>query len=405
MGGVSLFVTFKNVVVLEALRTPIGKFGRSLKDLHPSELVAILIREALQRLDIKPSEIDLVVMGNVIRCGLGQLTAKQALIKAGLPPTIESMNIDMVCSSGMASIEVGALHISQGSAKIVIAGGMESMSYSPLVLPNRFRWGVQHLTGRSVEIVDSMVYDGLTDPIHSYHMGAIADLFARRHGFSREELDEVAYESHMRAARARDAGLFKREIVPVKLRGDSGEIELYSDEGIRDDTSLEKLAKLRPVFTPEGPHTAGNSSQLSDGASILVLADENYARERGFRIRAKILGFSGVDTDPLDFPGAPVPAVKEILKRFSLNTNEIDLFENNEAFAVSTTIFTRELGVGRDKLNIFGGAIALGHPIGATGARITTTLINALEIKGLKRGIASLCHGLGGATALLIERV
>ncbi|MGC9009495.1 MAG: thiolase family protein [Sulfolobales archaeon] len=400
-----MFIEFRDVAIVEALRTPIGRFGRSLKDLHPSDLAAVLIREVLQRLEIKSDEIDLVALGNVIKCGLGQLPAKQAIIKAGLPPTIESMNIDMVCSSGMAAIEVGALHISHGSAKLVIVGGMESMSYSPLILSNKFRWGVQHLTGRTIEIVDSMVYDGLTDPFMNYHMGHIADLFARKHGFSREELDLIAYESHMRAAKARDNGYFKREIVPVKIKSDTSEIELYNDEGIRDDTSLDKLAKLKPVFTPEGPHTAGNSSQLSDGASILVLANKNYAKERGFRIRAILRGFAGVDVEPLEFPGAPVPAVRELLKGFSLKVSDIDLFENNEAFAVSTAIFTKELGISRDKLNIFGGSIALGHPIGATGARITTTLLNALEIKNLRYGVASLCHGLGGATAILIERV
>ncbi|MEM0043660.1 MAG: thiolase family protein [Sulfolobales archaeon] len=400
-----MIVRFRNVVVLEALRTPIGRFGKSLKDLHPSILAAELIKEALKRLDLKPEELDLVALGNVVRCGLGQLTAKQALIRAGLPPTIETMNIDMVCSSGMASIEIGALHISHGSARIAVVGGMESMSYTPLILSNRFRWGVQHLTGRSIEIIDSMVYDGLSDPFTGYHMGKIADLFARRRGFTREELDLIAFESHMRAAKARDHGLFKDEIIPLKISIEGTSIELASDEGIRDDTSLEKLSKLKPVFTPEGPHTAGNSSQLSDGASILILADENYAKERGFKAKARILGFSGVDTDPMDFPGAPIPAVLELLKSFSLRVSDIDLFENNEAFAVSTAVFTKDLEVSRDKLNIFGGAIALGHPIGATGARITTTLINALRIRNLRYGVASLCHGLGGATALLIERL
>jgi len=400
-----MFIRFRNVAIIDALRTPIGRFGRSLKDIHPSNLAAQLIREVLQRLEIKGEDIDLVVMGNVLKCGLGQLPAKQALLKAGLPPTIESMNVDMVCSSGMVAIEIGALHISHGSAKLVIAGGMESMSYSPLILPNKFRWGVQHLTGRTIEIKDSMVYDGLTDPFYNYHMGVIADLFARKHGFSREELDEIAYESHMRAAKARDNGYFRKEIVPIKIKSETSEIELYNDEGIRDDTSIEKLSKLKPVFTLEGPHTAGNSSQLSDGASIIVLADMDYAKERGFKIRALLRGFAGVDVESLEFPGAPVPAVKELLKNFSIDVSNIDLFENNEAFAVSTAIFTRELGVGRDKLNIFGGSIALGHPIGATGARITTTLINALEIKNLRYGIASLCHGIGGATAILVERV
>jgi acetyl-CoA C-acetyltransferase len=396
-----MIVKYRDVYLLAALRTAIGRFGGAFKDLHPADLAAPLIKTAVESLDLKPSDIDLVVLGHVIRGGSGQLTAKQAVVKAGLPPTIQVINVDHVCASAMEAVHLGALHISYGAAKLVIAGGMECMSYAPLLLPNAFRWGVRFILGRRVEVIDSMYFDGLTDPFTLKPMGEIADVVARKLGVPREELDEIAYESHMRAAKATDAGYFKNEIVPVKVGG----TEVAVDEGIRRDTSLDKLAKLKPVFTPEGPHTAGTSSQISDGAAILVLASGDFVKERGFKPIAKILGFSSVDVDPLEFPLAPVPAAKELLNAFSMNVDNIDLFENNEAFAVSTAAYTRGLGVSRSKLNVFGGAIALGHPIGASGARILVTLINALRVTGGRYGLASICHGTGGGEAMLIERI
>lgn len=397
-----MFVEFKNIVILSAVRTPIGKFGRSFRSLPAPDLGSFAIREAISRADVDVGEVDLVSMGNVLRAGAGMLTAKQAALKAGLPPSTECLNIDMVCSSGMASIATAALYLEKG-LRVAIAGGMESMSSSPYMLPPGLRWGIPHLTNRVLEIRDAMLADGLTDPFTGHHMGKIADLFARRVGVTREELDIIALESHRRASKARDSGLFREEIVPVKLPTEGEVRYVEADEGIRDEITLEKLAAMRPVFTQEGPHTAGSSSQLSDGASALVLAREDYAKERGYRPIARLRGYASVDTRSEDYPWAPVPAVRELLKGLGLEISSIDLYENNEAFAVSTYIFARELGISTNRLNVHGGAIALGHPLGATGARLVTTLANALRLRGGRRGVASMCHGLGGATAFMLE--
>lgn len=394
-----LLVKYRGVVVLGAFRTPIGRFGGAFKDLTPVQLASIVIREALSKLQLKGSDVELIVVGQVLRGGAGQLTAKQIAMTAGLPSNIQAVNVDHVCSSAMEAVHLAAIHISYGVVKLAIAGGVESMSYAPLLLPSGVRWGVKHLTHRKLEVLDSMILDGLTDPFSNLHMGVIADEYAKKIGATREELDVVAYESHVRAIKATDEGYFKNEIVPVKTS--IGEVLV--DEGIRRDVSLEKLANLPPVFTTNGLHTAGNSSQLSDGAAFLVLAEEEWAKGLGFKPLARLLGYSSVDGDPREFIGMPPKAVVELLKGFSISLKDIDLFENNEAFAVSTIAFEKALGVSRDKLNIFGGAIALGHPIGATGARILVTLINALKTLGKKIGIASLCHGSGGATASLIE--
>lgn len=394
-----LLVKYKGVVVLEALRTPIGRFGGAFRDLTSVQLASVVIREAISKLQLKGSEVELVIVGQVLRGGTGQLTAKQITVTANLPSSVQAINVDHVCSSAMEAIHLAALHISYGVVKLAIAGGVESMSYAPLLLPSGVRWGIRHLTHRKLEVVDSMILDGLTDPFCNLHMGVIADDYAKKIGATREELDMVAYESHMRAIKATDEGYFKSEIVPVKTS--TGEVSV--DEGIRRDVSLEKLASLPPVFTSSGLHTVGNSSQLSDGAAFLVLAEEEWARGLGFKPLARLLGYSSIDGDPREFLGIPPKAVIEILKGFSISPKDIDLFENNEAFAVSTIAFEKALGVSRNKLNVFGGAIALGHPIGATGARILVTLINALKTLSKKIGVASLCHGSGGATALLIE--
>lgn len=398
-----MFIRFNNIVILSAVRTPIGKFGKTLRDLKAPELGAIAIREAIARADIDLKDIGLVVMGHVIRAGGGMLTSKQAAMLSGLPETIDCVNIDMVCSSGMASIATAALYLEKGVAGVAIAGGMESMSSSPYLIPSQARWGIPHLTNRSLNIADSMLSDGLIDPFTGHHVGKIADLYARRVGASREDLDLIALESHMRAVKARDSGVFSKEIAPVKIYRNGYEVYLDRDEGIRDDITLDKLRSMKPVFTQEGPHTAGSSSQLSDGAAVLILAREDYARERGYKPVARLTGYSSIDTRSEDFPWAPIPAVRELVKNLGLELSSIDLYENNEAFAISTYIFVKELGIPMSRLNIHGGAIALGHPLGATGARLVTTLINSLKIKGGKRGVAAMCHGLGGGTAVGIE--
>jgi acetyl-CoA C-acetyltransferase len=391
----------REVYIISAVRTPIGKFGGVLKDLPPVDLGALVIKEAINRAKVYPEVIDIVIMGNVLRAGHGQDLARQAAIKAGIPYTIDAYSVDMVCSSGMMSIINGIQAIRSGDAEVVVAGGMESMSQAGFVIDSSLRWGLRMLMNRQVNLKDSMIVDGLTDPFNLKLMGQEADMVAKEHGISRKELDEVAFESHNRASKARKAGYFNSEIIEVKI----GSSIVNFDEGIREDTSIDKLQKLPPAFSENGLHTAGNSSQISDGASAVVIASEKVIKEYGLKPKAKILGYSWVGIESWRFPEAPIYAIRKLLNKLSLNINNFDYFENNEAFAVNNVLIKKYLGVDYDKLNVFGGAIALGHPIGASGARIITTLLNVLERKKGKLGIASICHGIGGATAIALEMV
>lgn len=388
-----------DVYIVSAVRTPIGKFGGVFKDIPPADLGSIVIREALRRANVEPSKVDISIMGNILRAGHGQDLARQAAVKAGIPMEVEGYCVDMVCSSGMISTINSAQMIKSGDADIIVAGGMESMSQAMLAIKSESRWGVKMLLGKKLEFIDTMLMDGLTDPFNMKLMGQEADMVAKAHNISRKELDEVAYQSHKRAAEATEKGYFLREIVPVKV----GEKEVTQDEGIRKDTSLEKLSQLKPAFTPDGVHTAGNSSQISDGASALVLMSEKAVKEYNVEPIAKVIGYSWVGIESWRFTEAPVFAVKKLLQKLNMDISQFEYFENNEAFAVNNVLYNRYLGVPYDKLNVFGGAIALGHPIGASGARIITTLINVLSTMGGKRGIASICHGTGGSTAIAIE--
>lgn len=388
-----------DVYIVSAVRTPIGKFGGVFKDISPVDLGSIAIKEALRRANVEPSRVDISIMGNILRGGHGQDLARQAAVKAGIPMEVEGYCVDMVCSSGMISTINATQMIKSGDADIVVSGGMESMSQAMLAIKSETRWGVKMLLGRKLEFIDTMLMDGLTDPFNMKLMGQEADMVAKAHNFTRRELDEVAYESHKRAAEATDKGYFLKEIVPIKL----GEKEIIQDEGIRKDTSMEKLSQLKPAFTQDGFHTAGNSSQISDGASALVLMSEKAVKEYNVEPIAKVLGYSWVGIESWRFTEAPIFAVKKLLQKLNMDISQFDYFENNEAFAVNSVLYNRYLGVSYDKLNVFGGAIALGHPIGASGARIITTLINVLSTMGGKRGIASICHGTGGSTAFAIE--
>jgi len=392
-----------NVYIVDGLRTPIGRFGRSLKDYSAADLGAYVIRELLKRVNIPKEDIDIVLMGNIIRAASGQDTARQAAVKAGIPLDIDAITVDMVCSSGMAAVMLAASLIKAGDAKngLIVAGGMESMSQGPFAITHKFRWGIRFLLREKVELIDTMYHDGLYDVIEQQVMGLEADRVAKEMGVSREELDEIGYMSQMRATKAMQEGLFKDEMVPI-VEGDN--VILDHDEGIRPDTTLEKISKLPPAFSPDGLHTAATSSQLSDGAAALLIASEEAVSKYDLKPRAKIVGYSWASLETWRFTQAPPKAVKKLLDTTGYSLNEIEVFENNEAFAISSIIFNRELGVPYDKFNLFGGAIALGHPVGCTGARIIVTLLNVMEKKGYKRGIASLCHGLGGATAILIER-
>ncbi|MEJ2771334.1 MAG: thiolase family protein [Sulfolobaceae archaeon] len=388
-----------DVYIVSAVRTPIGKFGGAYKDVPPVDLGAVVIKEALKRAGVEPNKVDITIMGNILRAGHGQDLARQAAVKAGVPMEIEGYCVDMVCSSGMISTINASQMIKSGDADIVVAGGMESMSQAMLAVKSDARWGVKMLLGKQLSFIDTMLMDGLTDPFNMKLMGQEADMVAKSHNFTRRELDEIAYESHKRAAMATDKGYFKDEIVKVTIDGK----EITQDEGIRRDTSIEKLSQLKPAFTPDGVHTAGNSSQISDGAAALVLMSEKAVKEYKVEPLAKIIGYSWVGIESWRFTEAPVFAVKKLLQKLNMDISQFDYFENNEAFAVNNALYNRYLGVPYDRLNVFGGAIALGHPIGASGARIITTLINVLSKMGGKRGIASICHGTGGSTAIAIE--
>jgi acetyl-CoA C-acetyltransferase len=388
--------------IVDILRTPVGRFGKSLKNEHPAKLAAFAAKNLVDRVGISPREIDFVIMGHVIRAGTSMDTARQIVLRAGFPKEIDGMTVDMVCASGMAALITAHQIIRNGDADVIIAGGVESMSYAPIMLPSNARWGIRHLIGKKAELVDAMVHDGLFDIIENRIMGEEADLVAKKHGATREELDWIAYESFKRAAEAWDKGYMKDYVIPYEK---NGQVVLESDEGIRRDTSIEKLSRLPPAFFPDGLHTAGSSSQLSDGAGVLLLMSEDKMKELGYKPKAKLLGYSYTAVETWRFPEAPIYAVKKLLDKLGLTINDIDFWENNEAFAISSWLVHHLLGVPYDKLNVHGGAIAIGHPLGMSGARITIELINVLEKHGGKRGIASICHGLGGAAALALELV
>ncbi len=389
------------VYIVDAIRTPIGKFGRSLMHFSPQDLGALTIKWLIGRNDLDPNTIDFVVMGHVIRDGFGMDTARQAAIKAGIPSSIDAMTVDMVCASGMAAVITGYNMIKAGEADIVVSGGMESMSRSPFLIPWEYRWGVKLLYERKTPIIDSLVYEGLTDPFNGMIMAQEADKLALELGVKRDELEEIALTSHRRAWEATEKGFFKNEYYPVKV---DDKVILDRDEGIRPDTTLERMAKLPTIF-PDGVHTPATASQISDGAASLLLASEEALDRLGLRPRAEIVSYAINGVETWRFPEAPIGAVEKLLDKTNLSIDDVDYFENNEAFAVSTVVFERKLGVPREKLNIFGGAISLGHPLGASGARIIVTLLNVLENKGGSLGLASICHGMGGATAILIKKI
>ncbi|MEM0123476.1 MAG: thiolase family protein [Conexivisphaerales archaeon] len=381
-----------DVYIVSAVRTPIGKFGGTLKDFSAVQMGSIVISEAVKRSKIPLEEIDMVIMGNVLRAGHGQDISRQCAIMAGIPDNVDAYSIDMVCSSGMMSIISATQMIKAGDAHAVIAGGTESMSQA------QFAASLRSYTGADAELAlkNTMFTDGLRDPFNMKLMGEEADMVATEQGATREELDRISYESHIRAAGAADSGHFNREIVTMP----NGTV---NDEGIRRDTSIEKLSKLKPTFG--GLHTAGSSSQISDGAAALVLADEATVKWTSVKPIAKITGYSWAGVKSYKFSEAPIIAVKKLLNRTGLKLSEVDYFENNEAFAVSSYLFMKEFGIQEERLNPWGGAIALGHPIGASGARLVVTMLNYLNELHARTGIASLCHGIGGATAMLFEVV
>ncbi|NJD77692.1 MAG: acetyl-CoA C-acetyltransferase [Candidatus Methanoperedens sp.] len=386
----------EEAVLVSGVRTAIGKFGRAFKDVSAVKLGATVIREAVKRADIQLQDVEEVIMGNVISAGLGQNPARQAAIYAGVPPEIGSFTVNKVCGSGLKAVMLAAQAIKAGDYEIIVAGGMENMSAAPH-LQRSLRWGVKL---GDASITDALVFDGLWEVYNDYHMGITGERIAEKYGITREEADEFALKSHQRTLQAINGGKFKEEIIAVKAQG----VEVRKDEGVREDTTLEKLAKLPPVFKKDGILTAGNSSQISDGASALVVISERKAEELGMKPLARVIDYATGGTRPEDVMEAPIPTVRKLLKKTGFTIEEMDLVEHNEAYASASIAVSRELGIDPEKLNVNGGAIALGHPIGCSGARILVTLLYALKDRGLKRGLATLCLGGGNDVAMIIER-
>ena len=394
-----------DVFIVSAVRSAIGRFGGAFQNHHPSDLAAPVMEAALERAGVEGGDLDLVILGNVLRAGHGQLIPRQAAFKAGIPKHVDAFAVDMVCSSGMMSILNGATMIKAGEADLVLTGGVESMSGAGFVLDSGTRWGYKFLMGGGNQFQDVMFRDGLSDPVSGEAMGEQTERLIEDKGITRDALDEVAEMSNRRAAHATEIGHFADEIVAVEYRDRRETKTLTADEGIRADTTMDTLAKLRTAFRKDGTLTAGNSSQISDGAAVMLLASAEAVEKYGLTPIARVGGGAWAAGEPWRFPEAPIPAVRNLLEKTGRSLEDFDLFENNEAFAVNSVLFNRELGIDYDKLNIHGGAIALGHPIGCSGARIVVTLIHALRQHDGQHGLASICHGTGGGTALSVELV
>ncbi len=388
-------------VILSAARLPTGRFLGALKDLTATQLGALAVRAAVERSGLRADDIDECIMGNVVAAGQGQNPARQAALHGGLPPEVAALTINKVCGSGLKAVMLAAQGIIAGDVQAVVAGGMESMSQCPYLLP-RVREGLRMGHGT---VIDSMVHDGLWCAFEDWHMGCTGDAVAERYDVSRAEQDAYAAESHARAARATRAGAFAREIVPVDVPQRKGPpVTVSQDEPIREDTTPETLARLKPAFAADGTVTAGNAPGVNDGAAALVVTSQALADARGVPVRARIVAQATSGLEPRWVMMTPVPAIRKVAEKAGWTLDAVDLFEINEAFAVQAVAVTRELGLSPERVNIHGGAVALGHPIGASGARILTTLLHALERTGGRRGIAALCLGGGNGVALAIER-
>lgn len=388
-------------VIVEAVRTAIGKFQGALSPIGAPKLGAEAIKGLLERTGVAPDAIDEVIMGNVLQAGLGQNPARQAALYAGMPDTIGAFTVNKVCGSGLKSVMLAAQAIKAGDIKSAIAGGQESMTNSPYLLPQA-RAGQRLGHG---QVVDSMVWDGLWDVYNDFHMGMTGELVADEYKVSREDQDAFAAESHRRAVEAQKAGKFADEIVPVSIPQRKGDpIVFDTDEGPREDTTADALAKLRPAFKRDGGSvTAGNASSINDGASALMVMDEDYAKELGLKPLARITGYATGGVEPKWVMMAPEKAVEKLNAKLGVDINHYDLIELNEAFSVAAVALTRQLKIDPAKINVNGGAVALGHPIGASGARILTTLLHELKRSGKQHGLAGLCLGGGNAVALSVE--
>jgi acetyl-CoA C-acetyltransferase len=391
----------KEVFIVSAVRTPLGSFGGKLSSLTAVELGSIAIKGALQKAGVEPSEVEEVMMGNVISANLGQAPARQAAIGAGLGYNVPCTTINKVCASGMKAVMLAAQSIMTGQNDLVVAGGMESMSNVPYYIP-KGRFGYKY---GNAELVDGLVKDGLFEAYYKFPMGNCADNTAREMKISREEQDTYAIQSYTRSAEAWKSGAFKDEVIPVEIAGRKGETIIIDEDEEFKNVMFDKIPSLRPVFEKDGTVTAANASTMNDGASALVLASKEKVEELGLKPIAKIRGFADAAQDPLWFTTAPAIAIPKAIKNAGLKADDIDFYEINEAFAAVAIANQRELHLDNDKLNVFGGAVSLGHPLGASGARIITTLCSVLDQKKGKVGVAGICNGGGGASAIVIEKL
>lgn len=387
-------------VILSAVRTPLGAFLGSLSSFSAPQLGSFVIREAIKRANIETSEVSEVIMGEVLQGGVGQAPARQSAIYAGLPTSVPCTTVNKVCGSGLKAVMLADQSIRLGESKVVVAGGMESMSNAPYFIKgarNGFKFG-------NVELIDLMIHDGLWDVYNNFHMGNAGELCASEYNITRSEQDDYAIMSYKRALEAQEKGWFADEILPIEIEDRKGKIIVDQDEEPKK-VNFEKIKQLRPVFKKDGTITPANASSIDDGASAVVIADETYAKERGLKPLARIIAHTAYAQQPEWFTTAPAKAIKKVLDIAGMKIDDIDLFEINEAFAVVAIITCKELGLSYEKVNIHGGAVSLGHPIGASGARLLTTLIYALKKVGKKYGVVSLCIGGGEAVAMIIEMI
>jgi acetyl-CoA C-acetyltransferase len=388
-------------VIISAARTPVGKFLGSLKGFSATQLGAIAVREAVKRAGVKPEDVDEVIMGCVIQAGLGQNPARQAALNGGLPPAVAAVTVNKVCGSGLKAVMMAAQAVQLGDSEMVVAGGMESMSNAPYLIP-KAREGYRLGNG---ELVDSMINDGLWCSFENYHMGCSGEVVADQYSIDRSEQDEFALNSHRKAAAAIRDGKFKDEIVAVEIPQKKGSALIFdTDETVREDTSMEGLGKLKPAFQKEGTVTAGNAPGVNDGASALVVTSLQRARALGVEPMAKIVAQAVSGVEPKMVMMAPVEAVRKLFRKTGWSPSEVDLVELNEAFSVAAVAVTRELGLDPEKVNVNGGAVALGHAIGQSGSRLLTSILYELKRREARRGIVSLCLGGGNAVAMAIER-
>jgi len=390
----------EEVVILSAARTAIGKYGKALNGIKVTELGATAIGEAVKRAGIASADVEECIMGNVISTGLGQNPARQAAVGGGLPLEIGSHTLNDVCGSGLKAVMNAANAIKAGEQKVIVAGGMESMSNSPYYLDG-VRWG---LNMNDKVMTDAMVHDGLWDIFNNQHMGNTGEIIAERFGITRQDADQLSVDSNKNAAAAQAAGKFKKEIVPFIVKSKKGDTVFEADEGIRGDTTMEVLSRLKPAFRKDGMVTAGNSSQLSDGAAAVVVASRSWAEQHGIKPMASIVAYGERGVAPELVMEAPIPTTQHVLKKAGMTIDDIDLFEHNEAFATASCAVKKALKVPDEKFNVNGGAVALGHPIGCSGARVLTTMMYAMHDRKKETGLCTLCLGGGNAVTMIVRR-